>query len=52
MAIFIAQWQALQQNELKSPQQINGAIRASLTAPYDDVWRRAMTPEICYKLTD
>ena len=39
-SILIAQKLALYQNGLEFRQQFNGAIKTSLTAPYDDVRRR------------
>ena len=40
LSILIVQKLALHQNGVEFRQQFNGAIRTSLTAPYDDVRRR------------
>ena len=45
MSILIVQRLALHQNVIEFHQQFNGAIRASLTALYDDVRRRATSPK-------
>ena len=41
LSILIVQKLALHQNGVEFRQQFNGAIRTSLTAPHDDVRRRA-----------
>ena len=40
LSILIVQKLALHQNGVEFRQQFNGAIRTSLTAPYNDVQRR------------
>ena len=46
LPILIIHRLALHQNGVEFRQQFNGAIRTSLTAPYDHVRRRATLPDI------
>ena len=39
--------EALHQNGVEFRQQFNGAIRTSLTTPYDNVRHCALSPKIC-----
>ena len=51
LPILIVERLAFHQNGVEFHQQFNGAIRTSLTVPYDHVQHRATSPKICFTHT-